>query len=40
MNVYNDNWLGKQLKVVSSNDATLVGRDGLVIDQTRNTHCT
>ena len=37
MNVYNDNWLGKQLKVISSNDETLVGREGLVIDETRNT---
>lgn len=37
MNIYNSNWLGGNLKVVSSPDNTLVGRQGLVIDETKNT---
>ncbi len=37
MNIYNSNWLGGNLKVVSSLDNTLVGRQGLVIDETKNT---
>ena len=37
MNIYNSNRLGGQLKVVSSPDSTLINRQGLVIDETKNT---
>ena len=37
MNIYNSNWLGGQLRVVSSSDSTLINRQGLVIDETKNT---
>ena len=37
MNIYNTNWLGGNLKVISSADNTLVGRQGLVIDETKKT---
>ena len=37
MNIYNSNWLGSLLRVVSSPDSTLVDRQGLVIDETKNT---
>ena len=37
MNIYNSNWLGGNLNVISSADNTLVGRQGLVIDETKNT---
>ena len=37
MNIYNSNWLGGILRVVSSPDSTLVNRQGLVIDETKNT---
>ena len=37
MNIYNSNWLGGNLKVISSKDNTLVGRQGLVIDETKKT---
>ena len=37
MNIYNDNWLGKTLNVIYSNDATLVSKHGLVIDETKKT---
>ena len=37
MNIYNSNWLGGLLRVVSSPDSTLVDRQGLVIDETKNT---
>ena len=37
MNIYNSNWLGGQLRVVSSPDSTLINRQGLVIDETKNT---
>lgn len=30
-------WLGSTLRVTASSDPTLVGREGLVIDETRNT---
>ena len=36
MNIYNSNWLGGLLRVVSS-DSTLVDRQGLVVDETKNT---
>lgn len=37
MNIYNSNWLGGQLKVVSSSDKTLIGRQGIILDETKNT---
>ena len=37
MNVYNNNWLGKNLNVISSQDSTLVGRQGMVIDESQKT---
>jgi len=37
MNVYNNNWLGKNLNVISSRDKTLVGRQGMVIDESQKT---
>ena len=37
MNIYNDNWLGKTLNVIQSNDSTLVSKQGLVIDETKKT---
>ena len=37
MNIYNNNWLGKTLSVIHSNDPTLVSKQGLVIDETKKT---
>ena len=37
MNIYNDNWLGKTLNVIHSNDSTLVSKQGLVIDERKKT---
>ena len=37
MNIYNNNWLGKTLNVIHSNDQTLVSKQGLVIDETKKT---
>lgn len=37
MNVYNNNWLGKTLNVISSLDNTLVGRQGMVVDESKKT---
>ena len=37
MNIYNDNWIGRTLKVIASSDATLTSRNGLVVDETKNT---
>ena len=37
MNVYNNNWLGKTRNVISSLDNTLVGRQGLVVDESQKT---
>ena len=37
MNIYNNNWLGKTLNVVHSNDETLVSKQGIVIDETKKT---
>jgi len=37
MNIYNDNWIGRTLKVIATNDATLASRNGLVVDETKNT---
>ena len=38
MNIYNDNWLGKTLNVIHSNDSTLLSKQGLVIDETKKDH--
>ena len=37
MNVYNNNWLGKTLNVISSLDNTLVGGQGMVVDESQKT---
>ncbi len=37
MNIYNNNWLGKTLNVVHSNDSTLLSKQGIVIDETKKT---
>ncbi|MGY8755171.1 MAG: ribonuclease P protein subunit [Candidatus Poseidoniales archaeon] len=34
---YHQPWIGRNLQVASSTDSTLVGRSGLVIDETRET---
>ena len=37
MNMYNQSWIGRSMTVMSSTDPTLVGRQGIVVDETRNT---
>ena len=37
MEIYNLPWIGHELTVCESKDATLVGRHGLVVDESRNT---
>ncbi|MBT5392307.1 MAG: hypothetical protein HOL22_08220 [Euryarchaeota archaeon] len=37
MEIYNTTWIGTTLNVVGSSDATLVGRSGIVLDETKNT---
>jgi len=37
MEIYNQSWIGRPMTVVSSTDATLVGRQGMVVDESRNT---
>ena len=37
MNLYNQSWIGRSMTVTSSTDPTLVGRQGIVVDETRNT---
>jgi len=37
MEIYNNTWIGTTLNVVGSSDSTLVGRSGLVLDETKNT---
>lgn len=37
MTIYNTTWIGSTLNIVESNDPTLVGRSGLVLDETKNT---
>ena len=37
MNIYNENWLGRTLNVIQSNDETLIDKQGLVIDETKKT---
>ncbi len=37
MNIYNSTWIGEQLTVVASPDSTLLGRIGVVLDESRET---
>ena len=37
MTHYNSTWIGSMMNIVESNDPTLVGRTGLVMDETKNT---
>jgi RNase P/RNase MRP subunit p29 len=37
MEIYNTTWIGTTLNVVESNDPTLLGRSGIVLDETKNT---
>lgn len=37
MNMYNQSWIGRSLTITTSADPTLTGRQGIVIDETRNT---
>ena len=37
MDIYNTTWIGTTLNVVESNDPTLLGRSGIVLDETKNT---
>ena len=37
MEIYNTTWIGTTLNVVESTDPTLVGRSGIVLDETKNT---
>ena len=37
MNIYNSTWIGEQLTVVSSPDSSLMGRSGVVVDESRET---
>ncbi|DAC21475.1 MAG TPA: ribonuclease P protein subunit [Candidatus Poseidoniales archaeon] len=37
MTHYNSTWIGSMMNIVESNDPTLVGRTGLVLDETKNT---
>lgn len=37
MTHYNSTWIGSMMNIVGSNDPTLVGRTGLVLDETKNT---
>lgn len=37
MTHYNSTWIGSMMNIVESNDPTLIGRTGLVLDETKNT---
>ena len=37
MNIYNSTWIGEQLTVVASPDSSLLGRIGVVLDESRET---
>ena len=37
MEIYNQSWIGRSMTITSSTDSTLAGRQGIVIDETRNT---
>ena len=35
VSVLNQSWIARELVITSSNDESLIGRNGLVIDETR-----
>jgi len=37
MNMYNQPWIGRTMTITASTDPTLVGRQGIVADESRNT---
>jgi len=37
MDMYNQPWIGRTMRVVASTDATLLGREGTVVNESRNT---
>ncbi len=37
MNMYNQSWIGRSMTIASSTDSTLTGRQGIVVNETRNT---
>ena len=37
VSVLNQSWIARELVITSSNDESLIGRSGLVIDETRET---
>ncbi|MEL0331984.1 MAG: ribonuclease P protein subunit [Candidatus Poseidoniales archaeon] len=37
MDVYNESWIGRSMTISTSTDPTLTGRQGIVVDETRNT---
>ena len=37
MTTYNESWLGKSIHIVDSSDPTLIGRQGIVEDETKRT---
>ena len=37
MNIHNSTWIGEQLTVVASPDSSLLGRIGVVLDESRET---
>jgi RNase P/RNase MRP subunit p29 len=37
MTIYNNTWIGSMMSIVESNDPTLIGRSGIVLDETKNT---
>ena len=37
MDMINQSWIGRALTITSSTDPTLTGRQGIVVDETRNT---
>ena len=37
MDEHNKTWIGRSLSITSSTDPTLVGRKGIVVNETRNT---
>ena len=37
VSVLNQSWIARELVITSSNDESLIGRNGLVIDETRET---
>ena len=37
MDIYNQSWIGRSMTIAASTDPTLTGRQGIVVDETRNT---